>query len=131
MFSIGKMLDYSDEVSRRFMIGLLRDVLCVVESSVSFIPEITSFLYSLCPLQEEQIGVFSEIIVDLYEEDYSIGSLTDLSFQSSFTVKPDEENEKSFVQRMKSLSLLNEFLKIQNLLIFKSLQFWLLFLTIL
>ena len=119
LFHIGKLLDYSDEVSRRFMISLLRDVLTVVETPASFIPEIVEFLFSLASDQPERIGIFSDIIIELYDDNgCSIGNTADdlSSSISQLTIKPNQEcnEEVTFVQKLKSLSILTEFLKLHS-----------------
>ena len=56
MFSIGRLLDFSDEVGRRFMISLLRDIVSVHNAPVSFVEEVMEFLFVLLPQLDERIG---------------------------------------------------------------------------
>ena len=59
MFNIGKMLDYSDEVSRRFMISLLHDVLSVPNVQMfhwDVFQKWCNFFLSFLPIQKSVLG---------------------------------------------------------------------------
>jgi condensin complex subunit 3 len=129
MFSIGRLLDYSDEVSRRFMISLLHDVLSVPTVPLACIPEVVQFLFVLSPDPRERVGIFGEILMELVEENVvgnSSNSMHESSLQSdsslmhessmeSNSIHPSKEataqKEAALVQQLKCLQILNEFIK--------------------
>lgn len=118
LLMIGKMLDFSDEVGRRFMISLLHDILSVSKCPFLLVPEIVDFLYVLSPQAAERYAVATEIINELHE-DNGLGA-SDLDVPDAMSVHPHAENneELRFVQQYKSILVLKSFLKALPFLVF-------------
>ena len=112
-------MDYSDEVSRRFMISLLQDVLSVPTVPLGCVPEVVKFLSVLSPAPRERVGIFGEILMELVEERggnlMQNASFPSANESSPHSLHPSKEanvqRETLLLRQLKCLQILNEFIK--------------------